>query len=170
LNETKGREQSRPFAFHASFVSASRSRGKLRSKPKEQRVRVTPTVTLFATDRWLAAAFPPLGECHPVARLERGSPDGARRAAIVSLRAAHGRAGSALLIAEDGVERMLALFDQPVALLIWRGPDLLLGFAGAREVGSFAICPGIRLHPAAPPADEDAALAWLRLSTRRSAR
>jgi len=131
-------------------------------------MRVTPTVTMFATATWLAAAFPPLGECEAVSRLEQLSPDGARRAAALALRAARGRAGSLLLLAEGGVERMLALFDQPVRRLQWQGEDLLLGFEGAREVGSFAICPGIRLHPAMP--EDPAGLAWLRLSSRRSAR
>jgi hypothetical protein len=131
-------------------------------------MRVTPTVTMFATATWLAAAFPPLGECHPVARLEQASPDGVRRAAVIGLRADRGRAGSLLLLSEAGTERMLALFDQPVQRLHWQDEDLLLGFAGARTVGSFAICPGIRLLPAAPP--DAAGLAWLRLSSRRCAR
>jgi hypothetical protein len=131
-------------------------------------MRVTPTVTMFATAAWLAAAFPPLGECRAVARLERASADGARRAVVVGLRAGQGRAGSLLLLAEAGSERMLALFDQPVQRLQWVGEDLLLGFDGGGDVGSFAICPGIRLHPAPPPDGED--LAWLRLSSRRSAR
>jgi hypothetical protein len=131
-------------------------------------MRVTPTVTMFATATWLASAFPPLGQCRPVARLEQASPDGARRAAVVGLRAERGRAGSLLLLSEAGSERMLALFDQPVQRVQWQGEDLLLGFAGAREVGSFAICPGIRLHPAPPP--DAAGLAWLRLSSRRCSR
>lgn len=131
-------------------------------------MRVTPTVTMFATATWLTAAFPPLGECHPVARLELDSPDGARRAAVVGLRAERGRAGSLLLLSEAGVESMLALFDQPVQRLQWLGEELLLGFTATQQVGSFAICPGISLHPAAPP--DAGGLAWLRLSSRRSAR
>ena len=131
-------------------------------------MRVTAPVTMFATATWLAAAFPPLGAFRPVARLECASPVGARRAVVVGLRAARGRVGSLLLLAEAGAERMLALFDQPVQRLRWQGEDLLLGFAAAQEVGSFAICPGIRLHPAAPP--EAGELAWLRLSSRRSER
>jgi hypothetical protein len=128
---------------------------------------------LFATAVWLASACSPIREFPGSLVLERRSADGRRRAAVVEVAGDEDAGvGSLLLLAElgTGVEapQLLAAFDRHVEALEWQGEDLLLGFAGARQVGSFAICPGIRLHPAAPP-DADG-LAWLRLSSRRSAR